>query len=114
MERDALIAHGMSKFLNEKMMYTADVYSTYVCGICGLFAIREVTRNSENKPMPGDIYKCPTCKNYHDIHKIMIPYAFKLMIQELMAMNILARIRVKKSERKIIREIGEIEQIQIQ
>lgn len=109
MERDALIAHGMSKFLNEKMMYTADVYSTYVCGICGLFAIREVTRNSENKPMPGDIYKCPTCKNYHDIHKIMIPYAFKLMIQELMAMNILARIRVKKSERKIIREIGEIE-----
>jgi DNA-directed RNA polymerase beta subunit/intein/homing endonuclease len=103
MERDALIAHGMAKFLNEKMMYTSDVYSTYVCGICGLFAVREVTRNSERKPKTGDTYKCPMCKNYHDIHKIMIPYAFKLMIQELMAMNILARIRVKKTSRKIIR-----------
>jgi hypothetical protein len=102
MERDALIAHGMAKFLNEKLMYSADVYTTYVCGICGLFAVREVTRNSERKPGPNDTYKCPVCKNYHDIHKIMIPYAFKLMIQELMAMNILARIRVKKTERKII------------
>ena len=103
MERDALIAHGMSKFILDKMLYNSDVYSTYVCGICGLFAIREVTRNSSNKPHPNDIYKCPMCKNYHDIHKIVIPYAFKLMIQELMAMNILARIRVKKSDRKIIR-----------
>jgi len=105
MERDALIAHGMSKFIVDKMLYNSDVYTTYVCGICGLFAVREVTRNSTNKPHPNDIYKCPMCKNYHDIHKIMIPYAFKLMIQELMAMNILARIRVKKSNRKIIKTV---------
>ena len=102
MERDALIAHGMSKFILNKMLYDSDVYSTYVCGICGLFAVREVTRNSSNKPHPNDIYSCPMCKNYHDIHKIVIPYAFKLMIQEMMAMNILARIRVKKSDRKLI------------
>ena len=102
MERDALIAHGMSKFILNKMLYDSDVYSTYVCGICGLFAVREVTRNSSNKPHPNDIYSCPMCKNYHDIHKIVIPYAFKLMMQEMMAMNKLARIRVKKSDRKLI------------
>ena len=105
MERDALIAHGMAKFLNEKMMYNSDVYSTYVCGMCGLFAVRETTRNSERTPGPEDTYKCPMCKNYQDIHKIMIPYAFKLMIQELMAMNILARIRVKKRATRLSKTV---------
>ena len=40
MERDALIAHGISKFLHEKMMYNSDAYATYICDQCGLFAQR--------------------------------------------------------------------------
>ena len=34
MERDAVIAHGMAKFLKERLMDCSDAYSTYVCGIC--------------------------------------------------------------------------------
>lgn len=96
MERDALIAHGMAKFLKERLMECSDAYSTYVCGECGLFARREESRNNRDRPEPTDVYFCPICKNYNDIHKVMIPYAFKLMIQELMAMCIAPRIRVKK------------------
>ena len=96
MERDAVIAHGMAKFLKERLMDCSDAYSTYVCGLCGMFARREDSRKNQPTPGPDDIYYCPMCNNYSDIHQIMIPYAFKLMIQELMAMNVAPRIRVQK------------------
>lgn len=96
MERDAVIAHGMAKFLKERLMDCADAYTTHVCGICGMFARREDSRNNQPFPGPDDTYYCPMCNNYSDIHQIMIPYAFKLMLQELMAMTIAPRIRVHK------------------
>jgi len=96
MERDAVIAHGLAKFLKERLMDCADAYSTHVCGRCGMFARREDSRHNEPKPGPDDVYYCPMCDNYTDIHQIMIPYAFKLMLQELMAMNIAPRVRVQK------------------
>lgn len=96
MERDALIAHGMARFLKERLMDCSDPYSVYVCGICGMFARREDSRTNDSRPGPDDVYFCPQCNNYNDVHKVMIPYAFKLMLQELMAINISPRIRVQK------------------
>jgi len=96
MERDAVIAHGLAKFLKERLMDCSDPYSTFVCGKCGMFARREDSRSNESKPGPDDVYYCPMCANYTDIHQIMIPYAFKLMLQELLAMNIAPRVRVQK------------------
>lgn len=97
MERDCIIAHGMSKFLKERMLETSDAYTTYVCDDCGLFAQR--MKRPDNKPYPTnkDIYHCPACKNKTRISKVMIPYAFKLLIQELMSMNIASRLRIKKN-----------------
>lgn len=97
MERDALIAHGIALFLKERLMECADAYSTYICGKCGLFARREESRMNESYPTANDIQFCQLCDNYTDIHKVVIPYAFKLMIQELMAMCIVPRIRVHKT-----------------
>jgi DNA-directed RNA polymerase beta subunit/intein/homing endonuclease len=97
MERDALLGHGIAKFLKEKLVDTSDAYSTYVCGQCGLFAQRLFRKDSEKYVSNRDIFYCPACKNYTDISKIMIPYAFKLFLQELMAMNIAPRIRTKKT-----------------
>uniref|UniRef100_A0A6C0EE16 DNA-directed RNA polymerase n=1 Tax=viral metagenome TaxID=1070528 RepID=A0A6C0EE16_9ZZZZ len=96
MERDAIIAHAMAKFLHEKMMYNSDAYSTYVCDICGLFAQRAIRKINKAWPTATDVYFCSYCKNYNKISKVMIPYAFKLLLQELMAMCIAPRIRVKK------------------
>lgn len=98
MERDSMIAHGVAKFLKERMMETADAYSTHVCLKCGLLAHRKVVVNSDNFPSNKDTYYCKACKNTTDISKIRIPYAFKLLIQEMMSMNIAPRIRVKQSK----------------
>lgn len=96
MERDALIAHGVSKFLHEKTMYNSDAYATYVCDICGLFAQRAPRNENRTEPSASDIYMCPNCNNINKISKIMIPYAFKLLIQELLAMCVAPRIRTNK------------------
>ena len=93
MERDALIAHGMATFLRERLVDTSDIYETHICDICGLFAKRIVEVNSKPKPMPYDKFECINCKNKFKISKVIIPYAFKLLCQELMALNIAPRIR---------------------
>jgi len=98
MERDALIAHGISKFMHEKMMYNSDAYATYICDQCGLFAQRAQRRENKKEPSNTDVFECPYCNNKNYISKVMIPYAFKLLMQELMAMNIAPRIKTKKIE----------------
>ncbi len=96
MERDAIIAHGMSKFLKERLLDVSDAYSTYVCDECGLFAQRMIKKENKSVPQDTDVYICVACKNKTRISKIIIPYAFKLLIQELMAINIAPRIRTKQ------------------
>ncbi len=93
MERDAMISHGCPLFLKERLVDTSDLYTCHVCSKCGLLA---------SKKMDKDIYVCHSCsklpENQGDIPyatKISLPYAMKLLVQELMAINILPRIRVK-------------------
>ena len=96
MERDAIIAHGLAFFLKERLMDVSDIYWVYICGMCGLFAQRMLRKNSKNRLSVNDVYHCPSCNNKTNISKVRIPYAFKLMLQELMAMSIAPRIRVKE------------------
>ena len=88
MERDAICGHGMSQFLKEKMVDNSDIYTAHVCDLCGLFAHRVPEKK---------YYICNTCKNTTKISKVVIPYAFKLLVQELRSINILPRIRTAKS-----------------
>ncbi|KAL6121597.1 hypothetical protein NUSPORA_01463 [Nucleospora cyclopteri] len=85
MERDCIISHGASAFLKERLMDVSDSYVCYVCDKCGLFAVAG-----------NEIMECRGCSNQTEISKLKIPYAFKLLIQELMAMNISPRIRVEE------------------
>jgi len=88
MEKDAIIAHGMGQFLKERMMETSDITKVYVCDDCGLFA---------SKVIDKDYYNCKSCHNTTRISAVVIPYACKLLFQELMAVNILPRIRTEKT-----------------
>ena len=97
MERDSILAHGAARFLKERLMETADAYSCYVCVKCGLFSNRMLRNDNKPYATSDDIYYCPACKNQADVAKIRIPYAFKLLLQELMSMNIAPRIRIKKN-----------------
>lgn len=96
MERDALLGHGIAKFLKEKLIDNSDPYTSYVCDKCGLFAQRFERKENKTYSTADDVYCCPSCQNYTDISKVKIPYAFKLFIQELMSMCIVPRIRCKK------------------
>lgn len=97
MERDCMISHGASMFLKERMLDTADAYGTHVCGSCGLFAQRMIRKDNKPYATTQDLYFCPSCRNKTNIFKVRIPYAFKLLIQELMAMNIAPRIRANQN-----------------
>jgi DNA-directed RNA polymerase II subunit RPB2 len=88
MEKDAMVAHGMGQFLKERLMETSDISKAYVCDECGMFAAKVIDK---------DYYFCKMCHNSTRISAIVIPHACKLLFQELMAVNILPRIRTEKS-----------------
>jgi len=82
MERDCFIGHGSALFLKEKMLDCADNYRVFICKECGMIASVNIEKN---------IYKCHNCKNSNDIVQVRIPYAFKLLTQELQTMNVVMR-----------------------
>lgn len=86
----------MSKFLKERFLNVSDAYSCYVCDVCGLFAQRVIKKENRSFPLSTDTYQCIACKNKTKISKVIIPYAFKLLIQELLSMNISPRIRTRQ------------------
>lgn len=96
MERDSLVSHGCSFFLKEKMLDTSDAFCVQICDICGLFAQRIIRNDSKYYPTEDDVFWCQACNNKTNISKVIVPYAFKLMLQELISMNIVPRIRTKK------------------
>jgi DNA-directed RNA polymerase II subunit RPB2 len=82
MERDCFIAHGTANFLAERMLHVSDNYRIFVCKYCGMHANVNTDKN---------IYSCKNCKNNTDIAQVRMPYAFKLLNQELYTMNIMMR-----------------------
>lgn len=93
MERDALIAHGISMMIKEKTIDDSDAYIVHICNKCGLIAQRYDRKENKAYPSESDIYYCPSCDNNFDVSKIRTSYAFKLLIQELMTMSIAVRLR---------------------
>jgi DNA-directed RNA polymerase II subunit RPB2 len=83
MEKDAMVSHGAAKFTRGRMYDASDKYSVYVCKRCGLVA-------SYNNEM--HIHHCRTCDNRSDFAYVEIPYACKLLFQELTTMNVVPRV----------------------
>mmetsp|Transcript_44 Transcript_44/g.122 ORF Transcript_44/g.122 Transcript_44/m.122 type:complete len:1191 (-) Transcript_44:26-3598(-) len=88
MERDCMISHGAAKFLKERLFDVSDATRLHVCDTCGLFAIAKLSKNA---------FECRLCRDKAHISQITMPYAAKLMIQELMTMNIAPRLVLEVS-----------------
>jgi len=83
MERDCVAAHGITEFTKERFMECSDGFNCYTCRKCGLLAIANPEAN---------IWLCKGCQNTTEFASIQIPYAYKLLVQELETMNIASRI----------------------
>jgi len=86
METVAITAHGAAFFLKEKLFHLSDHYATTICTKCGIF--------TSTNPKQGRNH-CSICGT-NNIETINIPYACKLLFQELMAMNIMPRLNIDK------------------
>ncbi|WBW72373.1 RNA polymerase II complex subunit Rpb2 [Schizosaccharomyces osmophilus] len=86
MERDCQISHGCSSVMRERLFDCSDAYRVVACDLCGLVAIASYKKNS---------YECRSCQNRTRFSQIYLPYAAKLLFQELMSMNIAPRLFTK-------------------
>jgi len=103
MERDSVIAHGASHFLQESFLVRGDEYFMAVCNKTGAVSIYNKNKNLFLSPFadgPIHFYNTVDGKmNISNVSKfgrsfsiLRIPYALKLLIQELQTMNIQMRI----------------------
>lgn len=78
MERDCLLAYGASEILIERFLLASDEYHCPVCEAC------------------GGISCDGTCgKTKAKVKKVRMPYPTKLLMQELISMNIRPKIKLK-------------------
>lgn len=104
MERDGLIAHGITNFLQESMLIRGDDYYMAICNKSGTIAIYNSSSNLFMSPFVDGPLKFNesldlSTMNIENVTRfgrsfsvIRIPYAFKLLYQELQTMNIQMRI----------------------
>eukprot|EP00210_Caulerpa_lentillifera_P008427 g8039.t1 len=85
MERDCLIAYGASNLLLERLMISSDRFDAYVDSKSGLLGNWSATRGCAISPIDH---------SSENMVKISIPYACKLLFQELQGMNIVPRLKL--------------------
>ena len=77
MERDCLIGYGATQLLLERLMISSDAFAVNACQKCGFLGYNGY---------------CVYCKSARNVVKLTIPYATKLLFQELLAMSISPRL----------------------
>jgi len=103
MERDGIMAHGLSYFLNESYMVRGDQYYMAVCNKTGTIAVYNSDKNLFlspfadgplvfNQNVEGQQVLDAISKFGRSFSIVRIPFALKLLIQELQVMNIQMRI----------------------
>lgn len=117
MERDSLLAHGVSFCLQDRLMNCSDYTISNVCKHCGSILSpivctegsnvpylekvdtkllsHEIEVNRLNPVFDGTHTTCLLCKRGDGIRQIALPYVFRYLATELFAMNIRMSLTIK-------------------
>jgi DNA-directed RNA polymerase beta subunit len=90
MERDALLSHGAAAVIQERLLHVSDKYKPWVCTQCNDFALPPPPKPKHSARLLGKELKpyCPKCHTGDYSHQITMPYAFKILMQDLEAFHI--------------------------
>jgi DNA-directed RNA polymerase II subunit RPB2 len=103
MERDGVVGHGAMAFLTESMMERGDEYYMAVCNLTGGIAAYNAEQNIFLSPEAdgplnykigpdGNVKVDVISRHGRSFSVVRVPYSFKLLTQELQAMNVRMRI----------------------
>jgi len=67
-EYRSLVGYGATQLMLERLMISSDAFKTFVCEACGML---------------GYNGWCPSCKSGKSVVSITMPYAAKLLMQEV-------------------------------
>jgi len=87
MERDCLIGHGAAMLLRDRLLEESDKYTLYVCENCGFIAYYDMKQRK---------YVCRLCEDKAKISPVIVSYAFKLLLQELMSLCVAPKLKLKE------------------
>ena len=87
MERDCVAAHGATQFMIDRLLDNSDPSLLSMCGKCGLPA----QPPAEDTHVRNRHAHCRNCGSGDAVHDMRVPFAFRLLLQELQAMSIAVR-----------------------
>ncbi len=87
MERDCLIAYGASMMLKDRLLDESDKADIYICERCGLVSYYDIKQRK---------FVCRVCGDKAKVTSISVAYAFKLLLQEMMSLDIAPRLLIKE------------------
>ncbi|MDE1765978.1 MAG: DNA-directed RNA polymerase subunit B [Thaumarchaeota archaeon] len=87
MERDCLIAYGASMMLKDRLLEESDKAEIYVCERCGLVSYYDIKQRR---------FVCRVCGDKAKVTSVSVAYAFKLLLQEMMSLDVAPRLLIKE------------------
>uniref|UniRef100_A0A667HSX9 DNA-directed RNA polymerase n=1 Tax=Lynx canadensis TaxID=61383 RepID=A0A667HSX9_LYNCA len=95
MERDALLAHGTSFLLHDRLFNCSDRSVAHVCVECGSLLSPLLEKPPPSwSAMRNRKYNCTLCNRSDTIDTVSVPYVFRYFVAELAAMNIKVKLDV--------------------
>ncbi|KAI9357949.1 hypothetical protein DFJ73DRAFT_640473 [Zopfochytrium polystomum] len=118
MERDSLLAHGISFVLQDRLMNCSDYTQCFVCTLCGSILSPTAVTGKRDPAVDGangngalSLFQTPgvsadaagdrngvtclTCKTTRGIDVIAMPFVFRYLCAELVAMNVRLKLEVQ-------------------
>ncbi|KAJ3155037.1 hypothetical protein HDU89_007227 [Geranomyces variabilis] len=88
MERDSLLAHGVSFLLQDRLMNCSDYSQSWCCSQCGSLVGVE-SAAGQGKAI------CRTCGDSKGVEVIAVPYVFRYLVSELVGMGVKLKLTVR-------------------